>query len=150
MSKLRLPNGDDHPEAASKHLSDATILNAASRADGAAYLAGYVVESSLKSLILVELGQTHGDTEAHKLKHLLGKLSGRVLQLAALPSSKTARYLPKQVAGHSLYDQAHGWRETLRYRAPGAVPSQKAQDWLNEAQQVFESTILRMRLDGVI
>jgi len=150
MSNLLLGNGDDHPDAAGKHLSDATVLNAAGRSDGAAYLAGYVVESSLKSLLLVELGVTAGESEARKLKHQLGTLSGRVLRLAALPSARTARYVPKQTAGHSLYDPTNGWRETLRYRAPGAVTAQTAQDWLTEAQAVFESTILSMRLDGVI
>lgn len=54
MSRLRLPNGDDHPEAAGKRLSDARVLLPAGRADGAAYLAGYVVECSLKSVLLHE------------------------------------------------------------------------------------------------
>ena len=53
MSKLKSKNGDDHPEAAGKHLSDASTLLTASRLDGAAYLAGYVVECSLKAVMLV-------------------------------------------------------------------------------------------------
>jgi hypothetical protein len=95
MSQPLLGSGDDHPEAAAKNLSDASVLYAASRPDGAAYLAGYVVESSLKSLLLVDLGPNAGDAEARRLKHQLGKLSAKVLQLAALPSSRTARYAPK-------------------------------------------------------
>jgi len=149
MSNLLLQNGDDHPEAAAKHLTDATILCAASRPDGAAYLAGYVVESSLKSLVLLDQGLPAGSTRLFRT-HDINDLSARVLQLAALPSARTARYIPKQAAGHSLYDPNIGWRETLRYRAPGGTLPQTAKDWLSEAQAVFESTILPMRLDGVI
>lgn len=57
MSKLRTSNGDDHPEAAHKHLLDAQTLMGQQRADGAAYLSGYVVECALKSLWLHETGE---------------------------------------------------------------------------------------------
>lgn len=40
MSKFATPQGDDHPEAAEKHLQDATALLATGTADGAAYLSG--------------------------------------------------------------------------------------------------------------
>lgn len=149
MSGLLLANGDDHPEAAAKHLSDANVLNAASRPDGAAYLAGYVVESSLKSLVLVEEGLPASNNRSFRT-HDINDLSTRVLRLAALPSARTARYIPKQTAGHALYDPNNGWRETLRYRPAGAVTPAMAQAWLTEAQAVFESTILPLRLDGVI
>lgn len=52
--------------------------------------------------------------------------------------------------GHSLYDTASGWRETLRYREAGAVPPAIAASWLVEAQAVYESTVVPMRLDGVV
>jgi hypothetical protein len=149
MSNLLLLNGDDHPEAAAKHLDDAMVLCGADHADGAAYLAGYVVESSLKSLVLVEDGLPAGTTRAFKT-HNINNLSSKALHLAALPSARTAKYIPRQTAGHSLYDPVNGWSETLRYRAPGAITPQTAQDWVREAQAVFESTILPMRLDGVI
>jgi hypothetical protein len=54
MSRLALPNGDDHPDAAHKHLLDAEALLTQQRADGAAYSSGYVVECALKSLWLHE------------------------------------------------------------------------------------------------
>ena len=56
MSRLKTVQGDDHPEAAGKHLLDAGALLAAGRADGAAYLSGYVVECSLKSIYQLETG----------------------------------------------------------------------------------------------
>ena len=50
MSRLQ-SNGDNFPEAAEKHLEDASVLIAGARYDGTAYLAGYVVECALKTLI---------------------------------------------------------------------------------------------------
>lgn len=44
VSRMRLLNGDDHPEASQKHLADAGVLLAQNRPDGAAYLSGYTVE----------------------------------------------------------------------------------------------------------
>lgn len=57
MSGLRQGNGDDYPDAAEKHLEDSKVLMAGSRHDGAAYLAGYVVECVLKTLIQLETGR---------------------------------------------------------------------------------------------
>lgn len=62
MSKLARPNGDDYPEAASKHLRDAAALLAAARPDGAAYLSGYVVECSLKSIYQLQMGNALGNS----------------------------------------------------------------------------------------
>lgn len=56
-SKLALASGDDHPEAAAKHLADAAALMAAARPDGAAYLSGYVVERGLKDRISTDYVQ---------------------------------------------------------------------------------------------
>ena len=144
MSRLR-QNGDDHPEAAGKHLDDAITLEAADRHDGAAYLAGYVVECSLKSLVLLEQGIS---TNVRSLYgHAINKLSSDVIKLAALPSAKTARYIPEFSEDDSLRDH---WKETLRYRAPGTVSAETAGNWVKEAKSVYDSTIVLMRLDGVI
>ena len=60
MSHLRQSNGDDYPEAAVKHMQDSGVLLAGGRYDGAAYLAGYVVECALKTLIQLEAGRVSG------------------------------------------------------------------------------------------
>jgi hypothetical protein len=52
MSNLALGNRDDFPEAARKHLNDAEVLLQADRFDGAGYLAGYVVECSLRTVVM--------------------------------------------------------------------------------------------------
>ncbi|XXY53413.1 hypothetical protein WME91_19980 [Sorangium sp. So ce269] len=53
MSNLALGNKDDYPAAAAKHLDDASALLGAKRFDGAGYLAGYVIECSLRSVVMV-------------------------------------------------------------------------------------------------
>ena len=143
MSNLRHPsNGDDHPDAAGKHLDDAQVLLAAERCDGAAYHAGYVVECSLKSVILVAGSNPWG--------HELPDLSRKAVSLAAMPSGSAARYAPGIVPGHSLYDAVHGWRSTLRYKSPGTVAAADAGAWVDEARRVYLATVARMRLDGVV
>jgi hypothetical protein len=142
VSQLRLPNGDDHPEAAAKHLGDATSLLNSGRADGAAYLAGYVVECSLKSLILI-------GSPRIPMIHDLRALSLATLRLAALPNSRTARYgVP--TPGHSMYDSTNGWKETLRYQPAGAVSVIEATAWCTEALAVYSTTIAVMKLDGLL
>lgn len=143
MSKIAQANGDDHPEAAGKHLDDAAALLNVGRPDGGAYLAGYVVECALKSLVLVAGGPPYWG-------HDLDTLSRRALQLAALPEARTARYVPGATLGHTLYDPVYGWKETLRYRPAGVIAPATAISWVNEARAVFQSTIVRMRIDGVI
>ena len=51
MSRLR--NGDeDHPEAADRHFGDASHLLREGRVETAGYLAGYVVQCCLKSVLI--------------------------------------------------------------------------------------------------
>lgn len=101
MSKIRLEafgrfgDADDHPEAAGKHLGDALVLSEAKRWDGAAYLAGYVVECSLKCLVIIEhngnVGLAQAGAQARGLGHDLNALSQEALRLAVLPGARTAR-----------------------------------------------------------
>ena len=147
MSRLSQANGDDHPDAAGKHLDDAVTLLTAGRNDGAAYLAGYVVECSLKSLILFEHGHA---VWSGRGGHDLNALSAEALRLASLPGARTAKYVSFGTPGHSLYTQPGGWTHHLRYRPPGTIPPATAADWLAEATQAFSSIVVAMRLDGVL
>jgi hypothetical protein len=145
MSKIKQPNGDDYPEAAAKHLADAKSLLNANRIDGAAYLSGYVVECALKSLVLVESGN------ARAFRHQLTNLSQHALYLAAQAGSRTARYKPKISAGPSICDgQPNGWHESLRYRQLGAVRAATAAAWVEEAEAIYVSTVVPMRIDGLV
>src|SRR3989304_9686489 len=111
MSKLRQPgNGDDYPEAALKHLDDASLLRASSRPDGASYLTGYVVECSLKAILQHESGVAlHG--------HDLKDLASSVTVVCAIAGSRTARYLTPAVLSVSVGAVA-AWNPQMRYRAP--------------------------------
>ena len=94
MSRLALPNGDDHPDAAHKHLLDAEALLAQQRADGAAYLSGYVVECALKSLWLHETGLPAGGSMPWgRDGHNLTLLATQIAALATVAGARIARYL---------------------------------------------------------
>lgn len=143
LSKFRCPEGDDHPDAAGKHLLDALTLKENGRFDGAAYLSGYVIECSLKTLIIL---QTKKSIRGHELD----KLSKKVLELARLPTSKTAKYNKVISSTLSIRDPVKGWKAILRYRAEGSLSPAEAEAWVNEATAVYQSTIAQMKLDGVL
>lgn len=149
MSKLATPQGDDHPEAAGKHLLDAGALMAAGRSDGAAYLSGYVVECSLKSLWLHETGLPVGNAmpwgrRGHDLTHL----HSQVASLAVMASSKIARYLGAAIIG--VTSSALGtWRPEQRYRAP-TMTLADALAWHGVAAAVYQESVGQMLLDGVL
>jgi len=145
MSQLRQPNGDDHPEAARKHLEDARVLLAGMREDGAAYLSGYVVECALKSVILLA---TANAIKGHNLQEL---------RLTALTASSVlwhtqagvARYITSAVTGLGGSGISRGWRPAMRYQEPNMTTSQ-ANAWFTEAQNIYRETVYQMVLDGVI
>lgn len=140
MSKLATARGDDYPEAAGKHLQDASALLTAGRADGAAYLSGYVVECSLKSLLQLESKDPWG--------HSISRLTDQFVSVAAIAGSRTARYLGSAVAALTS-SQIGNWNPEHRYRAP-SVSLADAQAWYVEAQQVFDETVAEMWKDGVL
>ena len=114
MSRLRQANGDDYPEAAGKHMQDSGALLARGRYDGAAYLAGYVVECALKTLIQLEAGQV-----GHH--HDLSRLDRDLDSLAAQASSLAGRlYLGVQAAWVRLF-------LVLRHPDSGRKPRRRMQ-----------------------
>lgn len=141
MSHLRLPNGDDHPDAAHKHLVDADVLLAQQRADGAAYLSGYVVECALKTLHILETGQAlHG----HDFRSLVSQVNA----VATVAGAKTARYYGPATTS-VLTSAIAGWTPEMRYGAP-AMALGDAQSWLGCARDIFHETVHQMKLDGVL
>jgi hypothetical protein len=136
-----LPNGDDHPDAAQKHLLDAGVLLAQERPDGAAYLSGYVVECALKSLLLLEAKPA---PQYHKYQSLVEQVSG----LATFAGAKTARYFGPTTSG-VLTSAIGGWRPAMRYHAPSMTHGD-AEGWYAYARDVFQETVHQMRLDGVL
>jgi hypothetical protein len=150
MSAQLLENGDDYPDAATKHLDDARALLRAGRFDGAAYLAGYVIECSLKALVVFEDSRGRPPWEARrarKFKHHIRDLGAEALRLASALGSFSARYQPNLRKDHPVHS---AWKETLRYRGTGAVTPEVAAEWLDEAELVWRSVVGEMKLDGVV
>jgi hypothetical protein len=149
MSRLRTSHGDDHPEAAQKHLIDAQSLLAQQRADGAAYLSGYVVECALKSLWLHQTGASAGSRMPWgKMGHNLNHLATQVTAFATVAGAKTARYY-KQATSSVLSSAIAAWRPEMRYQAP-RMTSGDAGVWCQIADDVFQETVAQMRLDGIL
>jgi hypothetical protein len=148
MSTLALTNGDDHPEAAQKHLLDAQILLAQQRADGAAYLSGYVVECALKSLWLLEKGVSSGNPPRGRQGHDLTYLNFQAAAFASVAGARTARYFKTAMTGVSQSSIA-AWTPDMRYRSP-TITLANAHAWYVIADAVFHETIAQMRLDGVL
>lgn len=143
MSSLRQPNGDDYPEAAFKHLKDAEALLAAHRYDGAGYHAGYVVECALKTLLL------HAGL-VHRLRtHNLRDLSGYVAALVSDPRGY-GQFIPQPPVAIPYATPPQGWKESMRYRAPGDLNRQQARQWVNEAKRVYRTSVREMIKKGLI
>lgn len=142
MSKLALANGDDHPDAAAKHLADAAALLTAARPDGAAYLSGYVVECSLKSIYHLE------KKTAAPWEHDLAKLRNQVMAIATVAGATTAKYFGAATSG-LLASPIAAWDPGMRYRAP-SMTAADALSWHRTASQVFQETIAEMIKDGVV
>lgn len=149
MSRLNLANGDDHPEAAQKHLLDAQVLLAQQRADGAAYLSGYVVECALKSLWLHETGVPAGSALPWgRQGHDLNYLTAQVAAFASVAGAKTARYFKAATSGVPQGAIAT-WTPEMRYQ-PARMAVGDAQAWCLAADAVFHETVAQMRLDGML
>lgn len=144
MSTLRQENGDDYPEAALKHLQDADALIRSRRFDGSAYLAGYVVECALKTLLLMESGQArHG----HELTNLLNALD----VLAVHAKTRTGRLYVSVAASFKTADIL-AWTPEMRYRGSqdAGEASRVAEAWLREARAAYGRIFGALVLDGAI
>jgi HEPN domain len=167
MSKLRV-NDDDHPMAATKHLRDAEALLAAGRPDGSAYHSGYVVECSLKAVLLHDeawdaakgrhdsqrLAARHRVLSRPPFGHDLARLTTELVNLASLQIGAIgAKYLPDFRSVANQRASVLAWKETIRYAAEdpdvnGATV--RALGHLEWAMYVHEFTIAEMFLDGVL
>jgi hypothetical protein len=145
MSNLLRANGDDYPVAARRHATDATALIDNTSYHGAAYLAGYVVECSVKTLIQVEGGVTEG--------HDFSTLSSRASLLCAMASAKAAKYLTADIralAGPPAgKPPIAGWRPGMRY-SQNYIGGGEAATWLQLAKNMYSGVVEQMVLDGVV
>lgn len=141
MSRLQ-SNGDDYPEAAGKHLQDASVLMDGARHDGTAYLAGYVVECALKTLIQM---QTKRFYRSHDLQGLDSTL-GTIAALADRPTKQMYASARKILRGADIL----AWNPEMRYQAADVTDSSTAGTWLREAKYIYSLIIGELKKDGKI
>lgn len=158
MTNLASQLGDDHAPASLKHATDARALFAASRFDGAAYLAGYAVECATKAVILLDkaydpatktidstaLADWHKKLRVKPFGHELAKLLAEALSGVG---TSYAHLLPS-VALPPIPAIVTDWKETLRYREEH-VGMSVAEDFVKAAESAGQ-VFVQMRLDGVL
>lgn len=146
MSNMRQSSGEDYPDAARKHYTDARALLGRRRYDGAAYLAGYAVECILKTIIQMN------QPSSIPMIHDITKLSTDAQRLATMPSCKTARYFPlgSTVTRLPYGAPPAGWKETLRYHFEGSIPRTTASAWVAEAKRLYEHVLWGLIKDGEV
>lgn len=141
MSPTRQSNDDDYPAAAGKHLADAHVLLAGARYDGTAYLAGYVVECALKTLIHMETGREYRSHDLAGLNSTLGTI-------AAQAGFRTQQTYVSTVA--ILRDAGIlAWEPEMRYHAVHVAPD-IAKAWYQEAVSIYSRIIGYLILHGLI
>ena len=130
---------DDFPKAALKHLEDARVLRDEQRFDGAAYLAGYVVERTLKTVIEAE------NPPVPRI-HDLSNLQQTVQQLALHAGSRTGTLY---IAATQTLVQILAWRPEMRYRSPHVTKSD-ASTCVGEAETFYRHIVGSLTLAGMI
>lgn len=175
MSNLVHKNKDDYPAAARKHLLDAGALVDAGRFDGAGYLAGYVVECSLRTIVMVgacarrarlplcdlkkELAP--GSATLHRYgpaayqearnvagDHDLDVLAAATTTYAAELNAANVSYAPTVDRTRAPFGGA--WTHKLRYRADGETVEADAREWITAAETLYTASVGMMMRDGVV
>lgn len=134
---------DRFAQAAGRHLIDARILAAQKRLDNAVYLAGYVVECGLKTVIGHHLGQT----EARRWRHDLSGLQGQALQQLCIMVPHAQVRMPTSRTQGTVLDRGHPER---RYWASGQWSEQETTLALLRASEIYRDTVVSMVADGVL
>lgn len=177
VTNFARPNKDDYPGAAKKHLDDADALLKAGRFDGAGYLLGYVIECSLRTVVMLGEIAERGGIPQNNLKRELVANSATMRRLApaasreasskgrghdldalvdatsgyhAVLNSSTVRYAPPIDKSKPPISGVGSWTHSIRYRAEGDISDAIATEWLQAAEKVYLDTIGLMIRDGLI
>jgi hypothetical protein len=133
---------EDYGAAALRHDRDARLLRRFGAYDNAAYLAGYVVECALKTLLADDAAQPRG------YGHDLRRLSGEALRLAVILSPGLARYPVDELPAVSR--AARTWTPDLRYAPDGALGEEDRQIILTGASEAVDRVLVELVLDGKV
>ena len=107
---------DNYAQAAAKHLKDASALLAAARWDGACYLAGYVVECTLKA----KLASAGVPNDTHSLRNLKDELN----RVAAY--GKGVKAISSTMERVLYINGFYAWFPGVRYQAEGCYTEEAA------------------------
>jgi HEPN domain-containing protein len=134
---------DRFAQAAGRHLVDAKVLAAENRFDNAVYLAGYVVECSLKTVISYHLGEA----EARRWRHDLTGLQGPALQQLTVLVPHAQVRMPSSGTQGTVLESGHPER---RYWASCQWTQEETTVALGRAFEIYRDTVVAMVLDGVL
>jgi hypothetical protein len=127
--------------ASGKHLDDVEFLYETKRFDNAAYLAGYVAECALKTLLI---SQSLPSTK--ELGHDLHLMTGSAIHLAIILSPELRRYpIPTSPA---FIQFVRTWKPDERYDAFGTTTAALADERVSSARETYLLTIVPQLLDG--
>lgn len=135
---------EDFASATVRHWQTTDHLASEGYWQQAAYLAGYIAECSLKSL----LERTATTILPKDVGHDLARLVGDALELAWILTPSTRRYpIPR------INSRAPGigeWRPEHRYARTGFLHEKRFKQIVSEARDVGSSVLIGLVLDGVM
>ncbi|HMA92778.1 MAG TPA: hypothetical protein VKP30_08835 [Polyangiaceae bacterium] len=124
--------------AAYRHLKDSKVLLENQRWDGCAYLAGYVIECSLKALI--SSPSTPPGIELKELGHNLSALQACLDRMAASRQPAWKRHAPSSLLGalrSKLDTMQPPWEPAMRYASDNTAWRTEALGFWNLAHRCF-------------
>lgn len=129
---------EHYSNAACRHLADSKTLLDAKRFHGSAYLAGYVVECSLKALIVSPTPPPGVDVR--RIAHDLSALHSQLNQMASARRGPSRRQVSGSLLGtlRSFLDaQTPAWGPSMRYQSTDVSWQTKAPVWWEMASRCF-------------
>lgn len=134
---------ENYTSAAARHYMDAVLLLDNNRYENAGYLAGYVVECSLKAIIVSGEGP-HPSVYGHDIK-ILG---GAALDLALLLSPAMHRYQAQSV--DEILNAFRVWSPLWRYLPTDEIFKHKKEmeNLVATAKKAFQEFVVPTILDG--
>lgn len=123
---------EHYPNAAHRHLEDSKVLLDALRWDGSAYLAGYVIECSLKATIVAPSPSCPKGQQWPGDGHGIDSLVSCVELMAASRRSGFKRNVPSHllVAIKHASAEAPKWHPNMRYKSAGVLEQESKRWWI--------------------
>lgn len=130
---------EHYPNAAIRHLRDSKILLDSSRRHGCAYLAGYVIECSLKACITTPASPERIDVR--EIGHDLSSLTNTLDSMASSRKSAWKRHVPAGLLGtlrSRLESPGPIWTPAMRYHLSDQRWESEARAWWDIANRCFQ------------